>query len=78
MTWKFRAHFDGKVIVPDERVDLPLNQPLEIEFTPLAEKEPIPLSSVIEERIRRLTKATGCLSGPVIPDQALRREKYYE
>lgn len=28
---RLRAHFDGKVIVPDEPVDLPANSPLEIE-----------------------------------------------
>jgi len=26
-----RAHFDGKVIVPDEPVDLPVDAPLEVE-----------------------------------------------
>jgi hypothetical protein len=26
-----RAHFDGRVIVPDEKVDLPLNQPLKVQ-----------------------------------------------
>jgi hypothetical protein len=25
-----KAHFDGKVLVPDEPVDLPVNQPLEV------------------------------------------------
>jgi hypothetical protein len=28
MTMTFRAHFDGKVIVPDGPVDLPVNVPL--------------------------------------------------
>lgn len=39
-----KAHFDGKVLVPDEPVDLPVNQPLEVyvaaanaESTPLVE-----------------------------------------
>ena len=36
MTKTFRAHFDGKVIVPDEPVDLPLNQRLivQVEIEP--------------------------------------------
>jgi hypothetical protein len=25
-----KAHFDGKVLVPDEAVDLPVNRPLEV------------------------------------------------
>ena len=29
-----RAHFDGKVIVPDEPVSLPVNTPLDVEITP--------------------------------------------
>ncbi len=34
MSVVIRAHFDGKTIVPDEPVDLPVNQPLEFEFRP--------------------------------------------
>lgn len=30
------AHFDGKVIVPDEPLDLPLNQALQLEIQPVA------------------------------------------
>jgi len=29
-----RCHFDGKVIVPDEPVELPVNQPLVAEIAP--------------------------------------------
>jgi hypothetical protein len=32
------AHFDGKVIVPDSPVKLPVNQPLKVSVSPLAEK----------------------------------------
>jgi hypothetical protein len=28
---KLKAHYDGKVLVPDEPVDLPLNCPLDVE-----------------------------------------------
>jgi hypothetical protein len=31
MTMSIKAHFDGKAIVPDEPVNLPINQPLRIE-----------------------------------------------
>lgn len=31
MTQTIRAHFDGKVIVPDEPVQLPVGQPLRIQ-----------------------------------------------
>jgi hypothetical protein len=33
-----RAHFDGKVFVPDEPVDLPLNTPVQV--TPSDDLEP--------------------------------------
>jgi len=29
-----RAHYDGKVIVPDEPVDLPVNTPLDLDVRP--------------------------------------------
>ena len=31
-----RAHFDGKTLVPDEPVNLPVNCPLQIEVAPVA------------------------------------------
>ena len=30
-----RAHFDGKVLVPNEPVDLPVGQELEVQVTPV-------------------------------------------
>ncbi|MDB5302744.1 MAG: hypothetical protein JWM97_293 [Phycisphaerales bacterium] len=32
-----RAHFDGKVLIPDDPVDLPKDRPLEIYVIPLGE-----------------------------------------
>lgn len=32
MSLIIRAHFDGKTIVPDEKVDLPPDQPMEVEL----------------------------------------------
>ena len=31
MSMTIRAHFDGRVIIPDEPVELPVDQPLELE-----------------------------------------------
>jgi hypothetical protein len=36
MTQRIRAHFDGRVIVPDQPVDLPVNEPLEFDVRPTA------------------------------------------
>jgi hypothetical protein len=35
-----RAHFDGKVLVPDEPVDLPKNCPLEVRVEPIRKTSP--------------------------------------
>jgi len=78
MTEVLRAHFDGSVIVPDEPVDLPVNEPLAIQLLPLTGDSPKIDPGVVEERLRRLSKATGCLSGPSIPPDAMRRERLYE
>ncbi|MEX0777441.1 MAG: hypothetical protein WD042_17185 [Phycisphaeraceae bacterium] len=44
MTTRLRAHFDGKVLVPDEPVDLPVGEPLELTVcgTQAQSSEPAP------------------------------------
>lgn len=39
MTTRFRGHFDGKVIIPDEPVDFPIDVPLEFTVRLLSESE---------------------------------------
>jgi hypothetical protein len=34
---KLRAHFDGRVLIPDDPVELPMDRPLEIHVMPLGE-----------------------------------------
>jgi hypothetical protein len=53
MSMTIRAHYDGKVLVPDEPVELPVDQPLEIEVhLPPAEAifPPRPMPPAGEER----------------------------
>ena len=38
MSFIIKAHYDGKYIVPDSPVDLPIDQPLEIEIHLLPQK----------------------------------------
>jgi hypothetical protein len=79
MSVTIRAHFDGTVIVPDGTVDLPVDQPLVLEVKPLASgQEPAVDDLTIAERLERLARASGRLSGPNIPAEALRRENLYE
>jgi hypothetical protein len=79
MSVTIRAHYDGQVIVPDEPVELPVNQPLKVELTlcPAAQEE-LPDQAVIADRLKRLAAASGRISGPSIPLEALRRENLYE
>jgi len=70
-----RAHFDGKVIVPDEPVDLPVDTPLEFEL----KQEPAPLPwdpEKAKQAVKWLTE--HAIPGLNIPDEALRRENMYE
>jgi hypothetical protein len=79
MTVTIKAHFDGKVIVPDEPVDLPVGRWLEVQVRPLVTEDGSRQHEhSIEERLRRLDQVTGWISGPPIPLEALRRENLYE
>jgi hypothetical protein len=72
----FKAHFDGKVIVPDEPVDLPVDQPLEVELRTLPLGESNQEFSKWNEALERLLSRavhTNSLS-----PEALRRENLYE
>jgi hypothetical protein len=48
MTTKLRAHFDGKVLVPDEPVDLPVGQALEVEVAASIPSPLADLASLVE------------------------------
>lgn len=71
---KVRAHFDGKVIVPDEPVDLPVDEPIEAELT-VVRREPR-RSAAREAAWKELLSRR--IPGLNIPDEALRRENLYE
>ena len=74
-----RAHFNGTVIVPDETVNLPVDQPLLLEVKSLASAPELSADEImIAQRLERLAKASGRLSGPSIPAEVLRRENLYE
>ena len=75
MTRALKAHFDGKFLVPDEPVDLPVNEPLQVVVSAEDRKA---RPSDIEERLRALEAATGTISAPPIPLEALRRENLYD
>jgi hypothetical protein len=44
-----KVHFDGKVLVPDEPADLPVNRPLQADIRPLEEpSKGKPLMKLVE------------------------------
>lgn len=67
---QFNAHFDGRVITPDEQVEIPLNIPLRVTIEPA----PAPNSQVVEWT-RLLDLANECaVEGP--EDLARRHDHY--
>jgi hypothetical protein len=77
MVQRFKAHFDGRVFVPDEPVDLPKDQPVEVEaavpsMNGTADQE------AIEARLRALDAITGVFSAPPPSAESLRRESLYD
>jgi hypothetical protein len=74
MSVVIRAHFDGKTIVPDEPVDLPVGQSLEIEL-----KQVPQVLGWDPEKAREAIKRIASRAVPAnIPSEALRREHIYE
>lgn len=78
MTVTIRAHYDGKVIVPEEPVDWPIGEPFEVELRSLPMDEDTWSALSIEERLRRVRALAGPIKGHPIPDEALRRRNLYE
>ncbi len=79
MKYHLRAHFDGRVLVPDGPVNLPLNQTFEIDVSTIGTNGEKPANSeVIAERLRKLEGVRTLIPGPVIPLEALRRASLYD
>ena len=75
MSMVIRMHFDGKVFIPDEPVDLPINEPLEFDLRQAPKCLPWDPSKA-EEAWQRFKSRR--MSGLRIPDEALRRENLYD
>lgn len=76
MSGRFRAHFDGRVLIPDDPVVLPLHQVLDLEVVGAAYADVRPPSD-IAERLTHLRAFAGSLQGRPIPLESLRRENLY-
>lgn len=73
MTVQVKAHFDGKVIVPDEPVALPLNEPLTLQIS-VAQ-----VSQATEAELDAAFERLKAMAVPNanIPDEALTSEGIY-
>ncbi|MCL5103503.1 MAG: hypothetical protein M1133_05235 [Armatimonadetes bacterium] len=73
MSVVIRVHFDGKTLVPEEPVDLPINESIEAELR-VAEVRPgrSPEREAAWQRLLSLR-----ISGLDVPDFALSRESMY-
>ena len=79
MTITFQVHFDGNSIIPDEHIELPVDRPLQIVLTVLgSQKAETGGNELIEQRLRKLQRASGRIEAPVISDESLRRENLYD
>jgi hypothetical protein len=79
MLLNIRAHFDGKVFIPDEPVELPVDQPLTINVEIGARFLTTPAATQDErERAFQRLISTPIPRTTPIPDEALRRETMYD
>ena len=76
MTLAIQGHFDGKVIVPDEPVDLPIGEKLSLNVGLLAQD--LRATNKDERRVILEEFFEMALPGGPIPAEALRREYIYE
>ena len=74
MAIEINAHFDGKTLVPDEPLDLPVDTPVKARLT-VIEARPgrSPEREAAWQRLLSLR-----IPGVCIPEEALRRENMYE
>jgi hypothetical protein len=73
MSVVIRMHFDGKVFVPEEPVDVPINEPMEAELRALDARA---RRKKAREAWARFT--ANPIPGLRISDESLRRENLYE
>ncbi len=79
-----RAYYDGKVIVPDEAVELPINQPLQFQIVEAASENKDRDTDLLSEAEVNTRKEAlqrflaRSIRVPDVPLEALRRENLYE
>jgi len=77
MTTTILAHFDGQVLVPEQPVDLPVNEPLRLQIDLARHGTHGPVDQAAAERLQRMRGFKGSLNGPSLPAEAFARENIY-
>ena len=78
MVRRFRAHIDGRVFVPDEPMNLPKDQPVEVAVEEAAGENGTPDRAKIEKSLKALREFSGLFSAPPPSAESLRRENLYD
>jgi hypothetical protein len=76
MCLHIRGHFDGRFIVPEQPVDLPVNQPLDIEVTSSSGNGTD--AGAARQRVEKLKKFFARPPLGELPLDSLRRENLYD
>ncbi|MEX2212567.1 MAG: hypothetical protein WD768_00470 [Phycisphaeraceae bacterium] len=74
MTKTIKAHFDGKVLIPDEEVDLPVNQPLMVE---VREEVPVQTDESLADRLHRFVDEQPVIDRGDMPTDGSINYKHY-
>lgn len=78
MKLRVRAHFDGRVFVPDERVELPVDHEVVVETCDAAGHD-VDVRADVRERNEALLRFLSQPNhGQGLPDWALEREYMYD
>ena len=75
MVRTIRAHFDGRYIVPDEPLDIPPNQPLQVQL--ILQPSTGLRASLKERQAAAEWFRNNPVRGSNLPDRALSRESIY-
>lgn len=76
MTTTIQARFNGLVLVPEQPIDLPLNQVFTLDVRQSQFVRSLPSMEQRQQAYQQLL--TAAVSGGDLPDSAVRRESIYE
>ena len=76
MAISIRMHFDGKVFIPEEPVEVPVNEPLRAEVSVITSEDKV--AEIARRRAAWKRAGSRAVKGANVPLESLRRENMYE